>query len=91
MTISLTETLKEFVQRHVVECDMDTSSNYVSEPMRKEKDRQHVRSLLLAGASSGIGEVADKAYFDGLRQRALRAKLLEQISSSPQPTARSAG
>ena len=69
MNISLPETLKEFVDGQVVERGYGTSSEYVRELIRKEQDRQHLRGLLLAGASSGVGQVADKAYFDGLRQR----------------------
>lgn len=74
MSISLPETLKEFVDGQVVERGYGTSSEYVRELIRKEQDRQHLRGLLLAGASSGIGQVADEAYFDSLRQRVLRAK-----------------
>jgi antitoxin ParD1/3/4 len=74
MNISLPETLKEFVDGQVVERGYGTSSEYVRELIRKEQDRRHLRGLLLAGASSGVGVVADEAYFDGLRQRVLRAK-----------------
>ena len=74
MNISLPETLKEFVDGQVVERGYGTSSEYVSELIRKEQDRQHLRGLLLAGASSGVGQVADEAYFEALRQRVRRAK-----------------
>ncbi|MFZ9367077.1 MAG: ribbon-helix-helix domain-containing protein [Burkholderiaceae bacterium] len=74
MNISLPETLKEFVDGQVIERGYGTSSEYVRELIRKEQDRQHLRGLLLAGASSGVGQVADEAYFEALRQRVRRAK-----------------
>ena len=74
MNISLPVPLKEFVDGQVVERGFGTSSEYVRELIRKEQDRQHLRGLLLAGVSSGVGEVADAAYFDTLRQRVRRAE-----------------
>ena len=74
MNISLPETLKEFVDGQVVERGYGTSSEYVRELIRKEQDRQHLRGLRLTGASSGVGEVADEAYFEALRQRVRHAK-----------------
>jgi antitoxin ParD1/3/4 len=91
MNISLPETLKEFVDEQVVERGCGTSGRYVRELIRKEQDRQHLRGLLLSGASSGIGEVADEAYFEALRHRVRSAKFLNKISSSPQATARLEG
>ena len=36
---------------------------------RKEKDRQRLRALLLAGTASSPVVVADADYFEGLRER----------------------
>ncbi|MDZ4201490.1 MAG: type II toxin-antitoxin system ParD family antitoxin [Gallionella sp.] len=69
MNISLPETLKTFVDGQVAERGYGTSSEYVRELIRKDQDRQHLRGLLLAGASSRPGKVADAAYFDALRAR----------------------
>lgn len=69
MNISLPDSLKSFVDEQVNERGYGTSSEYVRELIRKDQDRQHLRSLLLAGAASEPGPVADGAYFDGLRDR----------------------
>jgi len=70
MNISLPETLKQFVDQQVAGRGYGTSSEYVRELIRKDQDRQRLRGLLLEGADSPAGPVADAAYFDALRQRA---------------------
>ena len=70
MNISLPEALKAFVDAQVASGDYGTSSEYVRELIRRERDRQALRALLLAGASSEPAGEADKAYFAGLRRRA---------------------
>jgi antitoxin ParD1/3/4 len=69
MNVSLPEALMDFVDQQVQSGGYSTSSEYVRELIRKEQDRQHLRGLLLAGAASRPGSVADDAYFDGLRRR----------------------
>lgn len=69
MNISLPETLKSFVDGQVVERGYGTSSEYVRDLIRKDQDRQNLRGLLLAGAASRPGKVADANYFDTLRSR----------------------
>lgn len=69
MNISLPENLKAFVDEQVSERGYGTSSEYVRELIRKDQDRLHLRSLLLAGASSAPAEPAGAAYFDALRER----------------------
>jgi len=69
MNISLPETLKTFVDEQVVERGYGTSSEYVRELIRKDQDRQNLRALLLAGATSRPGKVADANYFKALRSR----------------------
>lgn len=69
MNVSLPEALKAFVDQQVENGGYSTSSEYVRELIRKEQDRQRLRGLLLAGAASRPGSVADDAYFDGLRRR----------------------
>ena len=69
MNISLPNTLKSFVDEQVSQGSYGTSSEYVRELIRKDKDRLHLRSLLVAGAASAPTAVADAAYFDGLRER----------------------
>jgi len=79
MNISLPDELKAFVDSQVGSRGYTSSSEYVRELIRKEQDKEKLRALILEGAASGrSGVVADKAYFDGLRQRvrqrAARAK-----------------
>nr|WP_121120150.1 type II toxin-antitoxin system ParD family antitoxin [Croceibacterium ferulae] len=67
MNISLPQPLKSFVDEQVTGRGYGTSSEYVRELIRKDQDRQRLRAMVLAGAESALGPVADKAYFDGLR------------------------
>ena len=72
MNISLPETLKSFVDEQVAGGGYGTSSEYVRELIRKDRDRQRLRGLLLDGASSPATAAADAAYFASLRERAGR-------------------
>ena len=69
MNISLPETLKSFVDGQVVERGYGSCSEYVRDLIRKDQDQQNLRGLLLAGAASRLGKVADANYFDALRSR----------------------
>lgn len=69
MNISLPESLKAFVDEQVSLGGYGTSSEYVRELIRKDQDRLQLRDLLLAGAASSPAAPADKAYFEGLRER----------------------
>jgi antitoxin ParD1/3/4 len=69
MNISLSDDLKAFVDEQVAEKAYSTSSEYVRELIRREREKERLRQLLLEGASSPGTQVADKAYFDELRQR----------------------
>ncbi len=69
MNISLPDELKAFVDQQVGSRGYTSSSEYVRELLRKERDKEKLRAMILEGVASGRGVVADKAYFDGLRQR----------------------
>jgi antitoxin ParD1/3/4 len=69
MTISLQSTLKSFVDEQVSQGTYGTSSEYLRELVRKDKDRKHLRGLLLVGAGSAPTGVADTTYFESLRGR----------------------
>jgi antitoxin ParD1/3/4 len=71
MNISLPETMKAFVDAQVAERGYSTSSEYVRELIRREQDRQQLRSLLLEGGASQSTAAVDAAYFDELRSRVL--------------------
>ena len=67
MNISLSEALKTFVDDQVGERGYSSSSEYVRELIRKDRDRQRLRGLLLEGAVSPPAVTADADYFDRLR------------------------
>ena len=67
MNISVPGSLKTFVDEQVAAQGHGSSSEYVCELIRKERDRQHLRALLLEGLESEPGEIVDKAFFDALR------------------------
>ena len=69
MNISLPDELKQFVDEQVNAHGYVSSSEYVRELIRADQDRSHLRELLLQGAASAPGPVADSAYFDALRDR----------------------
>ena len=69
MNISLPDTLKSFVDEQVSQRGYGTSSEYVRELIRKDRDRLQLRGLLLAGAASSPAAPADASYFEGLRDR----------------------
>jgi len=69
MNISLPEALKAFVDEQVADKGYSTSSEYVRELIRRERDKERLRQLLLEGAASPQTKVADTAYVDGLKAR----------------------
>ena len=73
MDISLPEALKSFVDDQVSARGYSTSSEYVRELIRKDRDRQRLRGLLLEGAASPRAVAADADYFDWLRDRIRKA------------------
>lgn len=71
MNISLPETLKSFVDSQVSDGSYGSSSEYVRELLRKEKDRVRLRELIMEGGASPLNEMPlDAEYFENLRKRA---------------------
>lgn len=71
MNISLPDELKSFVDAQVAG-RYSTSSEYVRELIRREQDREKLRNLLLEGAASPPAGPADEAWFEDLRQHAVK-------------------
>ena len=69
MNISLPDSLRSFVDDQVGTRGYGSASEYVRELIRRERDRQSLRELLLEGAASPRAGMADAAYFDRLRGR----------------------
>ncbi len=72
MNISLPESLKTFVEDQVSDRGFATGSEYIRELIRRDQSRQKLRNLLLEGANSAPGPIADDDYFAKLRARAGR-------------------
>lgn len=69
MNVSLPNELKMFVDERVGDGGFGSTSEYVRDLIRRDQDRQRLRSLLLDGAASPRGPIADESYFDSLRAR----------------------
>ena len=70
MNISLPEELKAFVDQQVAARAYGSASEYVRELLRRERDIEHLRGLLLEGLESGPAKPLEPDYFDKLRARA---------------------
>ncbi|MCL1960899.1 MAG: type II toxin-antitoxin system ParD family antitoxin [Desulfovibrionaceae bacterium] len=69
MNISLPDTLKTFVDEQISQRGYGTSSEYVRALIRKDRDGQQLRGLLLAGGACAPAAAVDAGYFDALRAR----------------------
>ena len=67
MNVSLPGTLKSFVDDQVADRGFGTCSAYIRELIRRDRDRQHLRGLLLEGGESPPTVTADEVYFENLR------------------------
>lgn len=67
MNISLPDDLKAFVDAQVAEHAYTSSSEFLRELIRKQRDVEKLRRMLLEGFNSGPGQVADEAFFAELR------------------------
>ncbi|AUB82833.1 ribbon-helix-helix domain-containing protein [Candidatus Thiodictyon syntrophicum] len=71
MNISLPEDLRDFVNRKVAVQRYSSTSEYLGELIRRERDIEMLREKLLAGRDSGPAEPIDDAWLAGLRARAV--------------------
>ncbi|QDI04317.1 type II toxin-antitoxin system ParD family antitoxin [Xanthomonas cerealis pv. cerealis] len=70
MNISLPDELKQFVDQQVAEHAYGSSSEYLRELIRQQRDVQKLRGLLLDGANSGPAMAMEPDFFDTMRKRA---------------------
>ena len=73
MRVSLSASLEEFVDEQVANRGFATRSAYIRELIRHDRDRQHLRNLMLEGGESAPSIAADATYFEGLRGGVLPA------------------
>jgi antitoxin ParD1/3/4 len=69
MNVSLPDELKSYVDEQVGDGNYGSTSEYVRHLIRRDKDRQQLRRVLLDGAASAPGPVADASYFTAVRDR----------------------
>ena len=70
MNISLSETMKDFVDNQVQDGGYSTSSEYVRDLIRKDQVRraeQHLAALIMEGLESGPAILADEVYWKNKR------------------------
>ena len=66
-----------------------STSEFIRDLIRREQDRQRLRTLLLNGAASAAGPIADNAYFSSSRDRlrthgfVAREAVLDAFSYAP--------
>jgi antitoxin ParD1/3/4 len=70
MNISLPDDLRDFVNRKVASQSYSSTSEYLRELIRRERDIETLREKLLAGRDSGPAAHIDDAWFAKLRARA---------------------
>jgi len=76
MNISLTDDLKQFVDEQVAEHAYTSTSEYLRDLIRKQRDVAKLRGMLLDGFNSGPGELVTADTFKQMRKE-LRASLKE--------------
>ena len=69
MNISLPEELKSFVDQRIQAEGYGTSSEYMRELIRRDRDRVQFRDYLMKGVKSKAAGPADAAYFASLRRQ----------------------
>lgn len=70
MNISLPDELKQFVDAQVAEHAYGSASEYLRELIRKQRDVEKLRGMLLEGANSGPATPMEPDFFDEMRERA---------------------
>jgi antitoxin ParD1/3/4 len=70
MNISLPEALKAFIDDQVAERGFATSSEYIRELVRRERERMQFRSAILEGANSPLTAPLQDVDFEELRELA---------------------
>ncbi len=76
MNISLPNELKDYVDTRIQTDAYGSSSEYVRDLIRQDRDRQQLRNYILKGIQSPVVGDFDEAYLLKLKQRVLdvRAK-----------------
>jgi antitoxin ParD1/3/4 len=65
--VALNDSLQAFVDQRVAEAGYSSAGEYLRDLIRRDRERQALRALVVDGLASGPGEPVDNAWFDGLR------------------------
>ncbi len=74
VNVNLSDELRSFVDRQVAERGLETCADYIRDLVQLERDRQHLRDLIMEGVNSPSAVVADDAFFDEILARIDRAE-----------------
>ena len=69
MNVSIPEDLKSFVETQVAAEGYGTSSEYVRELIRRDRQRSQLRRLILEGLAGGPSQRMDDAFWSAQRRR----------------------
>jgi antitoxin ParD1/3/4 len=72
MNISLPDELKAFVDEQVARGGYGSTSEYLRDLIRRQRDVETLRQKLMAGLESPVEGEFDTTYFAGLKARARR-------------------
>ena len=67
MNISLPDDMKDFVDRQVRARGFMSSSEYIRDLIRRQKDIEDFRALIQEGIDSGEPDISDEDFFASLR------------------------
>lgn len=85
MNVSLPESLKHFVDEQVSGPGFGTTSEYVRELIRYDRDRTLLRERILASGEAEFAEPMDAAYFERLRENIRAASQQQACGMSRKP------
>lgn len=69
MNISLPDDLRAYVEEHVAEEGYASSSEYIRALIRDDRQKAHIRKLLLEGKNSPLDETPHEEFFARLYAR----------------------
>ncbi len=67
LTVTLTDSLRAYIDAQVESGAYADEGEFIRDLIRRDRDRRHLRQLVIDGLDSGPGDVVDNSWFDGLR------------------------
>jgi antitoxin ParD1/3/4 len=69
VNITLPDALQSFVDQQATENGFESCSEYISDLICREHDRQKLRAMIMEGVNSPPAGVVDEEFFNKLRER----------------------